>query len=139
MAIEIELKLEVPPTMLRALGRAAWLKAMAVAPSVRKKLVSVYFDTGRRALRDEGLSLRVRQTGKNYVQTVKGRGEYRRLEWEEEIEGPAPDRHLARHTILKPFAGKKAWARLRPVFETDVTRTVIPVKSGDSRIEIALD
>ncbi len=141
MASEIELKLEVPPDRLRALAGVPWLKQMAEAPVKRKKLVSVYFDTGSRALRDAGLSLRVRRAGDRHIQTVKGApaGSFRRLEWEGEIEGATPDRKLARHTALKPFAGKKAWRRLRPVFETDVIRTSIPVRSGESRIEVALD
>jgi len=141
MASEIELKLEVPPARLRALTRAPWLKRMAASPMKQKKLVSGYFDTGSRALRDAGLSLRVRQTGDRHVQTVKGApaGSYRRLEWEREVEGAMPDRGLARDTALKPFTGKKAWRRLRPVFETDITRTSILVQSGESHIEVALD
>jgi triphosphatase len=139
MASEIELKLEVPPRTLRALGKAPWLARMAEAPVERKKLVSVYFDTGKRDLHAEGMSLRVRRTGDRFVQTVKGRGDYRRAEWEDEIDGAMPDRPLARHTALRPFTGKKAWRRLRPVFETEIARTVIPVKSGGSHIEVALD
>jgi inorganic triphosphatase YgiF len=141
MASEIELKLEVPPDRLRALARAPWLTRMAQGPVTQKKLISVYFDSGNRALRDAGLSLRVRQTDGRHVQTVKGSpaGSYRRLEWEREIQGAMPDRSLARHTALKPFTGKRAWRRLRPVFETDVMRTSFPVKSGGSHIEVALD
>ncbi|HEY8254893.1 MAG TPA: CYTH domain-containing protein, partial [Rhizomicrobium sp.] len=141
MASEIELKLEVPPDRLRALARAPWLKQMAKTPVKQKKLVSVYFDTGSRALRDAGLSLRVRQIEDRHIQTVKGSpaGSYRRLEWEREIEGAMPDRGQARHTALKPFTGKKAWRRLRPLFETDIARTVIPIQSGESQIEVALD
>lgn len=141
MASEIELKLEVPPQMLRALSRAAWLKQMAEGPVKQRRLVSVYFDTGSRALKKKGLSLRVRHIGDRHIQTVKGAaaGSYRRLEWEREIDGAMPDRKLARHTAMKPFAGKKDWRRLKPVFETDVTRVILPVKSGDSHIEVALD
>jgi inorganic triphosphatase YgiF len=83
--------------------------------------------------------LRVRRSGDRYLQTVKGAGGLGRLEWEEEIEGAKPNRHLVRHTALKPFRGKKTWRRLRPVFETDIARTVIPVRSGGSLIEVALD
>src|SRR3569833_1663867 len=141
MASEIELKLEVPPARLRALTRAPWLKRMAASPMKQKKLVSVYFDTGSRALRDAGLSLRVRQTGDRHVQTVKGApaGSYRRLEWEREVEGAMPDRGLARDTALKPFTGKKAWRRLRPVFESVFSCTCILVQSGGGDSEVAMD
>jgi len=46
---------------------------------------------------------------------------------------------MARHTALKPFTARKKWRKLRPVFETDVGRTSFDVKSGKSRIEVALD
>jgi inorganic triphosphatase YgiF len=125
--------------MLRALSNASWLRGMAEAPLTQKKLVSVYFDTNRRDLRNEGLSLRVRRMDGHYVQTVKGAGGLGRLEWERQITDAMPDRRMARHTALKPFTGKKPWRRLRPVFETDIARTVIPVRSGGSLIEVALD
>src|SRR5579883_3454854 len=96
MASEIELKLEVPPRMLRTLSRAPWLARMAEAPIKQHQLVSVYFDTGKRELKEEGLSLRVRRNGDHYTQTVKGAaaGSYRRLEWEREIGGALPERKL---------------------------------------------
>jgi len=138
MAREIELKLEVPPAAIRKLGDG--LERLADGPVKRERQVSVYFDTRSRALRDAGLSLRVRRKNGHYVQTVKsGKDATDRLEWERALSGPAPDRQLARHTALKPFTGKKTWRQLRPVFETDVTRASFPVRSGKSRIEVALD
>ena len=139
MASEVELKFEVPPAMLRALSRAAWLKRLAQGQVERHKLVSVYFDTRSRALREEGFSLRLRRIGDRTVQTIKGPGDYRRQEWERDIDGEAPERGMARHTALKPFTAKKNWRKLRPVFETEVGRTSFEVKSGASRIEVALD
>lgn len=139
MAAEIELKLEVPPAMLRALKTAPWLRRLGDRPVRQQKLVSVYFDTQGRALRDHGLALRVRTLGDRHVQTVKAGGELTRQEWEEDVADARPDRDLARHTALKPFADKKHWRKLKPVFETEVTRLTIPVKSGNSRIEVALD
>ncbi len=139
MASEVELKFEVPPAMLRALSHAAWLKRLAQGPVKHDRLVSVYFDTGSRALREEGLSLRLRHIGDRTVQTVKGDGAYRRQEWECDIDGEVPQRGMARHTALKPFTARKKWRKLRPVFETEVGRTSFDVKSGKSRIEVALD
>lgn len=140
MTNEIELKLEVPPAMLRTLSNAAWLKRKAAGPIERQRLSSVYFDTASRSLRDAGLSLRVRQTGDSHVQTVKsGTDTFRRGEWERPLDGAMPDRRMARHTALKPFTSRKKWRKLRPVFETDIVRTSFPVHSGESRIEVALD
>jgi triphosphatase len=139
MASEVELKFEVPPAMLRALSHAAWLKQLTQGPVKHDRLVSVYFDTGSRALREDGLSLRLRHIGDRTVQTVKEDGAYRRHEWERDIDGEAPQRGMARHTALKPFTARKKWRKLRPIFETDVGRTSFDVKSGKSRIEVALD
>jgi inorganic triphosphatase YgiF len=137
MASEVELKFAVPPAMLRALSGAAWLNR--AGPARHDRLVSVYFDTGPRALRSQGLSLRVRHIGDRTVQTVKGPGDYRRQEWERDIDGEGPERDMARHTALKPFATKKKWRKLHPVFETEVGRTSFLVTSAKSRIEVALD
>jgi triphosphatase len=137
MASEVELKLEVPLAMLRALSRR--LEPEAEGPVRRRKLVSVYFDTRKRALLQEGLTLRVRRAGDRIFQTVKGPGDFHRQEWEKEIDGEMPERGMARHTALKPFTSKKQWRKLRPLFETDVARVSVPVKSGKSRIEIAFD
>jgi triphosphatase len=139
MASEVELKFEVPSAMLHTLSSAAWLKRLAQGPAKHHSLESVYFDTGARALREKGLSLRLRHTGGRTVQTVKGAGDYCRQEWEREIDGEVPERAMARHTALKPFTAKKKWRKLRPVFETEVGRTSLDVKSGQSRIEVALD
>jgi inorganic triphosphatase YgiF len=137
MATEVELKLEVPPAVLRTLnGR---LRRMAKKPAQHHKLVSVYFDTAGRALSDKGLSLRVRRVDGHFVQTVKAGDGYTRQEWEEEIAGDEPERRMARHTAIAPFAGKKQWRKLQPVFETDINRTSFPVQIGHSRIEVALD
>src|SRR5690242_8134877 len=137
MTIEVELKLEVPPAVLRTLnGR---LRRMAKKPAQHHKLVSVYFDTAGRALSDKGLSLRVRRVDGHFVQTVKAGDGYTRQEWEEEIAGDEPERRMARHTAIAPFAGKKQWRKLQPVFETDINRTSFPVQIGHSRIEVALD
>jgi triphosphatase len=137
MATEVELKFEVAPAVLRTLnGR---LGRMAKKPGEHHKLVSVYFDTPGRALSAKGLSLRVRRMDGHFVQTVKAGDGYTRQEWEEEIAGERPERRMARHTAIAPFAEKKQWRKLQPVFETDIDRTSFPVQVGRSRIEVALD
>ena len=45
----------------------------------------------------------------------------------------------AKDTALEPLATKRLQGKLRPVFETDVERTTLPVCAGESTIEIALD
>ncbi|HWF63962.1 MAG TPA: CHAD domain-containing protein [Rhizomicrobium sp.] len=140
MPSETELKLDIPLHRLGAVTSRPWLKALEQADPQTKTMVSVYFDTSKRALRDHHLALRVRRVGGKYLQTVKcGATAVEREEWEREIPGKSPDRDLARHTALKPFASKKQWRKLRPVFETKVERTLVPLRYRDALIEMALD
>jgi inorganic triphosphatase YgiF len=140
MAREVELKFEVPPSMLRMLNSR--LQRLAGEPAKRDRLVSVYFDTAKGALRDKGLSLRIRRADGHYVQTIKCAGKggaADRQEWEDEVPGAQPDRSLARRTALTGYASKKRWRKLHPVFETVVDRVSYPVKCGNSLIEVAID
>jgi CHAD domain-containing protein len=63
---EIEVKLELPPTSLRALKRVPLFKTSPRQTSE----VSVYFDTTNHKLRKNGLMLRVRRVCNRYVQTI---------------------------------------------------------------------
>ena len=141
MTTEVELKFAVPPRVLRDASRLPWLQKLATGPVGRKKLVSVYFDTAKFKLRDHGLTLRIRKDGRRRLQTVKaiandGSG---RQEWEEEVSAPKPDLKLARRTALAPLVSTKLKRSLRPIFETEVQRTVMPLRIGDSDLELALD
>src|SRR5262249_733157 len=101
----------------------------------------VYYDTKDNELRDREISLRVRRIGRRHVQTVKAQATKAldRCEWEDPIDDSKPDRALARQTALKPFAGKNRWRKLRPVFETNINRTTLRTRLGESEIEVALD
>src|SRR5579872_3653799 len=68
---EIELKLLVDADRLAGFNTAPVIVANARNKGSRKRLRSAYFDTPERILRRDGLSLRVRQTGARFVQTVK--------------------------------------------------------------------
>ncbi|HEY2835551.1 MAG TPA: CHAD domain-containing protein [Rhizomicrobium sp.] len=141
MPHELELKFQVPRTDLLALEKSAWLRRLSREAPENRKLVSVYYDTKDRALRDREISFRVRRIGNQYLQTVKARASEAldRCEWENPISSGKPDRVCARHTALKPFTDKKRWRELRPLFETNIRRTTIDASVGDSRIELALD
>ena len=141
MADEIEIKLQVPPLVLRTVAQLPWLRPMAAGPARRAKLVSVYFDTPRHKLRANGVVLRVRHLGSKRVQTVKtaGNGAFTRGEWESEIKGDRPDLGAAADTPLARLVNAKLKRKLRPVFETSVLRTAIPIRAGNSELELALD
>ena len=104
---EVELKLAVPPSAIDEVARLPWLREISHGPVRCEKLVTVYFDTARSKLREHGLALRVRHTGKNRLQTIKAlkkdaRGAFGGDEWEEEIASDAPNLKLAKDTALQP-------------------------------------
>ena len=144
MAQEIELKLEIQPSVIRNVAELPWLRELATGPPEREKLVTVYFDTARFKLHDRGLALRVRHSGKKRVQTIKvmrndTSGALGRDEWEQQIAGDQPDLALARGTALEHFVTKRLRRKLKPIFETVVERTVLPVGLDGTDVEIAVD
>src|ERR1700730_7271197 len=141
---ETELKLEVPAHSIARLNSSSLLKRATIASRKPATLVSVYFDTDKLKLRNKGLSLRVRRIGRRYVQTIKqesgeSAGLFARNEWERDIGGKRPDLEAARDTALEPLLSKKLRRGLKPLFETRVRRTVYPIHSGDSEIELTID
>jgi inorganic triphosphatase YgiF len=141
---EVELKLEVPVHSLYRLARSPLLQAARKKRSKPSTLVSVYFDTDKLKLRDKGLSLRVRRIGRHHVQTIKQEnGEsavlFARGEWEHQISGRQPDLDVTKDDALRAVFSKNVRRGLKPIFETRVRRTVYPIKSGDSEIELTVD
>ncbi|WP_043351686.1 CYTH and CHAD domain-containing protein [Methylobacterium sp. B1] len=137
---EVELKLDCAGPDLTALASHPRLKHAATAEPER--LVTTYYDTPDGALREAGLTLRVRAKGGRHVQTVKagsgGVGLFDRAEWETEIAGEAPDRAAWADTAAERIL-RKADAPLERVFSTVVMRREIPVEEGTSRILVTLD
>ncbi|HEX6831277.1 MAG TPA: CHAD domain-containing protein [Methyloceanibacter sp.] len=137
---EFELKLEFDPADLAAIEAHPLLAGIRLD---RQTLVSVYYDTDTLALHEAGLCLRVRNTGKGYVQTIKGMNGmaelFERPEWERQVSGPWPDLKLAAGTPLEPLLKDGMAERLRPLFQTSIERGVYHVASGGSDIEVAVD
>ncbi len=138
MADEIEIKLKAAGPALKAVRKLGWLMALAQTKPKRANLRSVYFDTAKRTLQERGLTLRVRHIGKKRLQTVKanGRGIFARHEWECGVTGDKPD------LASLPRQARKRLGKLeglRPVFETVVSRTTIPLLYDGTSIELALD
>jgi len=142
MGKEVELKLEVPS---RAIGRLKRLRTRHRDGRAQEKdLVSVYFDTAKHKLRKHGMSLRVRHIGDKRVQTIKANrqsaaGLFSRSEWEKRIDRDTPDLSATHNTALDGLMSEKLAHALKPVFETQVHRTVLPLNAGASRIELTLD
>ena len=143
MTVEIELKLALPPMQATRLKRHALL-AGAGRP-VRRRLVSVYFDTPELDLMRAQAALRVRRVGRGWVQTVKigggsAGGLHQRPEWETPTAGAAPEPERFTAPAVRELLTPARLARLRPVFETHFWRDAwtLPVAGGGS-IEVALD
>ncbi len=87
--------------------------------------------------------LRVRECGGRYVQTVKAMGSkadlIERSEWEQEIAGASPDLKIVDGTPIRSLLTRAHRASLRPIFVTNMRRTLRRVAHGGSTIEVALD
>jgi inorganic triphosphatase YgiF len=142
MGTESEVKFEASARDLRKLATARILRGNDGQLPRHKYLVSTYFDTPKLLLRKSGVTLRVRQAGKKRVQTIKtvnGGTALSRGEWEHKLQGDEPDLRAARGTALEPLLSGKLKRDLEPIFATHVQRTFLPLRSGNSRIELALD
>ncbi|HEY9217169.1 MAG TPA: inorganic triphosphatase, partial [Phenylobacterium sp.] len=128
---EIELKFLCAPEETGAV-----LAAAPQGEENERELLSVYFDTPARDLSKAGVSLRVRQAGRQRVQTFKRGDGFAREEYESPVESDEPD--LTRH----PFDGllpEEARSELRPAFYVRVRRRQRLVRVGGAEIELAVD
>jgi triphosphatase len=141
---EVELKLAVPPSSMGEIPRLPWLTEVSNGAPTCEKLATVYFDTPKFRLREHGLTLRIRHAGEKRLQTIKAdkkgaRGAFGRDEWEEEVKSDTPDLKLVDGTVLEPLASKKLQRKLNPIFETVVERTIFPIHTGETDLELAVD
>lgn len=142
MGIETEIKFEVSPGDLQKLAASRSLRPSDGQLAEHRHIVSTYFDTPNHLLKRHGISLRVRQAGKKRIQTIKTAANgvaVARGEWEKRIDGNEPDFRAARGTPLQRLLSKKLKRDLDAVFSTHVHRTVVPLRPGNSRVELALD
>ena len=110
--------------------------------STQERLISTYYDTPDSALKQRGLTLRVRDQGGHFLQTVKegdvASGDLlSRGEWEDAVAESRPDPDA---TQSGPRLPEGAAADLRPFFVTEVTRTMFAIEPvPGTRIEAAVD
>jgi len=145
-AREIELKLSFLPEHYSRLQRHPLLQALASAPPVKQKLLSHYYDTPELNLWRKGLTLRLRNSGSKWIQTVKGNGVavgglHQRTEWESPITRPEIDWVRLREQGLDEIAGfQKLRQRLKPVFTTAFSRIVFPLQlTAGEKLDLCLD
>lgn len=142
MPREFELKFDLATDALSQLKAESPFRS-ALGGARPKKLTSVYFDDSKRTLQKAGLILRVRRTGRRYLQTIKSSPDgamVDRSEWEVDVEGPDPDLSAAAGTPLEPLLQKKSVRNgLAPVFSTTVQRLSTLVANEGSVVELSVD
>ncbi|SCZ05610.1 CYTH and CHAD domain-containing protein [Microvirga guangxiensis] len=139
---EVELKLEIEPSDLETVLAHPLLQAGTGNEPQKQDLHSTYFDTPDHALKQAGLSLRIRHNGTQRIQTVKAAQAQNgvaltRGEWEHKVDGDKPDFSAAEKTALKPFV--QLQDRIGPVFSVTAERTLREIPFGLSVIEVAVD
>lgn len=145
MPEETELKLSVRPEHAARIGTHPLVRKLKSGRVSTKRLVGTYYDTPDLLLKRRDLSLRVRDVDKRHVQTLKRMGPaagalFVRDEWEHEVNGGAPDLGAIEDPgIRRMFAESGGADALRPMFRTDVQRTVWMLRAKDAEIELALD
>lgn len=146
---EIELKFQVPAGKRQAVLRAlTQTKGKAKANVKTLRLQAQYFDTPDQRLAKAHVSLRLRQEGDDWVQTLKCPGENRWTRLEHEVPRAAdsgePVLDVALHAgtpageQLAAALGDQA-ARLQVYYATDVQRTLRMLRSTGVQAEVALD
>ena len=144
---EIELKLELDQSAQDTLKRMGAIDGFTAGRAVTKTLQSIYFDTPDQALRKAKISLRVRKSGRSWVQTAKiGTGVVAGLSSPIESEHPVKGRALDFSVIEDPDVVKVLMktigdAPLSECFETVMRRTTreLTRAQDDTRIELAFD
>ena len=135
--VELEVKFKLPTGSITALDSHPALRSAA---QETRHEVTTYFDTQSRQLRQMGASLRVRRCGRRRVQTLKleaSQGPFGRNEWEWPVRRDTPELDRLAGTPVAPML--RSLPALKPVFVTDIQRTVRTVRQDEATIEVALD
>lgn len=134
---EVELKLEM------SLDAATFLEASSLLSGLATKVVqlAVYFDTPDRTLLREGVSLRIRRTGRKRIRTIKSSagghgGLFSRREWEQPVSSDIPI--CTPDTPLEALLGEYMTG-ISPQFEVRIDRRSWVLMEEGSLIELALD
>jgi triphosphatase len=144
MSREIELRFSVQPDDLARLKNAL-PPGFTAGPPATRRLTTVYYDTGDFDLAKAGLSLRVRKTGRKYVQTVKNENSGAlasvRAEFESMLSSSKPDLRVVSdagaRAQLQAIAKSAA---VHPIVQTEIHRTTRALTSrAGEEIELALD
>ncbi len=138
MPQEIEIRLAAHPDDLGRLSQTHLVKQLSTGKAATRRFNSVYYDTPGFVLAKKGISLRVRQSGSSYVQTVKEKSAGAivsdRAEWESPLPNAEPDlRFIADPKARKRLMALTGGAEIEAKLETKIRRTVrhLKTKAGD--------
>ncbi len=144
MTTEIELKFRIPAERLAAVRRAVATSTARIEP-----LAALYLDTADQRLARARVALRLRREGAVWVQTLKAEGAdaMQRLEHNVVlgVSATAPALDSTRHDAteagkrLRQALGDADASTLGARYATDIQRTRRVLRSGDARVELALD
>jgi adenylate cyclase len=143
MAHQITLKLAVTEDRHAALLRHPVLGSATAR--TQQQLVSIYYDTGRMALRRAGILLRLRKHGASWQQMIKRQddsdsGLTLRPEWQAPYLNHFDFSHVDDPELRAWLQRDKITGRLAAVFETNVRRTLWQFDpTPNTRIQIKLD
>lgn len=141
---EVELRLLAEPEQLEELGLAPPIVLHARNKGTVRLIKATYYDTPSGALYRAGVTLRVCQTGKRFVQTLKilprnGGEPLHRGEWEAPVATAAPDFQLLVPLVSRGLQDALAGEPLQPVFTTEVRRRRRNVELPTGNVEVAFD
>ncbi|WP_249729702.1 MULTISPECIES: CYTH and CHAD domain-containing protein [unclassified Chelatococcus] len=139
---EIELKLLAPPGVLERIHDAPIITQHARNKGNVRHLEAVYFDTPDHKLSAHGVSLRVRRSGKRFIQTIKlpsDTHELSRPEWETPVSGMEPELGLFPLAEIGDPIESLSASEIGPVFTTRVRRWTRMVALPNAMVELAFD
>ncbi len=146
--IEIELKIIPDEGAEQTLIRGERIAGLRIAPRRTQSLRSVYYDTEGLDLSRAGIALRLRKTGRRWVQTVKrkpaGAKGVHGLFAHQEVEAAAPGGRLTldgpdEAGVYAAIAAAAGAAEPKPVFETQVRRIIERLRTASGEVEVAID
>jgi inorganic triphosphatase YgiF len=142
--IESEIKFSLSAGTMKAIFKSRLIERSSTGKPQSKRLQSSYFDTRQHLLHKAGVALRVRRSGDVFEQTIKVPmagpvGMLTFEEWDVPLESGEPDLAKFDKVVLAHFNPRRRKLKLQPVFTTDVNRTTIQLKRGETSFELALD
>lgn len=140
---EIELKLLVPAGALESLGNVPVIAQHARNRGIFRNFENAYFDTPDRQLYRNKIALRIRKSGKTFIQTLKrpadGTNPFARHEWEVAVPGFVPDLGLLPPEALEIGLEGVTNAVLETAFITKFRRRIQTIDLPAASLEVAYD